>query len=60
MAVNGKIYFTNDMGETFVIQAGREFKLVGVNSLGARTLASPALADDTWYWRTEEALVAIR
>jgi outer membrane protein assembly factor BamB len=60
VAVNGKIYFTNDMGETFVIQAGREFKLVSVNTHGARTLASPALADDTWYWRTEEALVAIR
>ena len=60
VAVNGKIFFTNDMGETFVIQAGREFKLVGVNIHGARTLASPALADDTWYWRTEEALLAIR
>jgi outer membrane protein assembly factor BamB len=60
VAVNGKVFFTNDMGETFVVQAGREFKLLRTNAHGARTLASPALADDTWYWRTEEALLAIR
>lgn len=26
---------------------------------GARTLASPALVDGVWYWRTVEGLVAI-
>jgi outer membrane protein assembly factor BamB len=59
VAVNGKIYFTNDEGETFVLQAGREFNLLHTNSLGARTLASPALVDGVWYWRTVEGLVAI-
>jgi len=58
--VNGKIFFTNDDGQTFVVEAGRSFKLLHVNELGARTLASPALVDGTWYWRTDEALVAIR
>ena len=57
--VNGKIFFTNDDGQTFVVEAGRTFKLLHVNELGARTLASPALVDGTWYWRTDEALVAI-
>ena len=60
VAVNGNVFFTNDMGETFVVRAGRKFDLLRVNAHGARTLASPALADNTWYWRTEEALVAIR
>jgi outer membrane protein assembly factor BamB len=60
VAVNGKVFFTNDTGETFVIKAGREFRLLRVNAHGARTLASPALADNTWFWRTDEALVAIR
>ncbi|MGE0865366.1 MAG: hypothetical protein AB7P34_15840, partial [Vicinamibacterales bacterium] len=58
--VNGKIYFTNDDGQTFVVQAGRKANLLHVNELGARTLASPALVDGTWYWRTDEALLAIR
>lgn len=58
--VNGKIFFTNDEGQTFVVQAGRKFNLLHINELGARTLASPALVDGTWYWRTDEGLVAIR
>jgi outer membrane protein assembly factor BamB len=58
--VNGKVYFTNDDGQTFVVEAGRTFKLLHVNELGERTLASPALVDGTWYWRTASTLRAIR
>jgi hypothetical protein len=53
------VYFTNDMGETFVLAAGREFKLLHVNRLNARVLASPALVDGVWYWRTDKELLAI-
>lgn len=59
VAVNGKIFFTNDEGETFVVQEGREFALLRTNTLGARTLASPALVDGIWYWRTDQHVVAI-
>jgi len=58
--VNGKIYFTNDDGQTFVVEAGRTFKLHHINELGEQTLASPALVDGTWYWRTASTLRAIR
>jgi outer membrane protein assembly factor BamB len=58
--VNGKIFFTNDEGQTFVVQAGRQFKLLHVNELGEQTLASPALVEGTWYWRTATSLRAIR
>jgi outer membrane protein assembly factor BamB len=57
--VDGKVFFTNDQGETFVLKAGREFNLLHVNKLNARTLASPALVDGTWYWRTDRELIAI-
>jgi outer membrane protein assembly factor BamB len=59
VVVDDKVFFTNDMGETFVLAAGREFKLLHVNKLNARTLASPALVDGKWYWRTEKELLAI-
>jgi outer membrane protein assembly factor BamB len=59
IAHNGKIFFTNDDGETFVLQAGREFKLLHVNQLGEQTLASPALVDGRWYFRTAGHLLAI-
>lgn len=58
--VNGKLYFTNDDGQTFVVEVGRTFKLLRVNELGEQTLASPALVDGTWYWRTAGHLRAIR
>jgi outer membrane protein assembly factor BamB len=58
--VNGKVFFTNDDGQTFVVEAGRTFKLLRTNELGERTLASPALVDGTWYWRTAGFLRAIR
>jgi outer membrane protein assembly factor BamB len=60
VVVNDELYFTNDDGETFVVKAGREFRLLHTNSLGERTLASPALVDGTWYWRTAGHLVAIQ
>ena len=59
MAVGDRLFFTNDNGQTFVVQAGRTFKLLHVNELGAQVLASPALVDGTWYWRTDQELVAI-
>jgi len=59
IAVGDTIFFTNDLGQTFVVQAGRTFKLLRVNELNAQVLASPALVDSTWYWRTDRALLAI-
>jgi len=59
VAVDGKIFFTNDEGETFVLRAGPTFQLLHVNSIGEETLASPALVDGRWYIRTARNLYAI-
>jgi len=59
VTVDGKIFFTNDEGETFVVKAGPEFELLHVNRLGAQTLASPALVEGRWYFRTANALICI-
>jgi hypothetical protein len=59
VAVDGKVFFTNDNGETFVLRAGREFEVLYVNDIGERTLASPALVDGKWYFRTSQNLIAI-
>ncbi len=59
VAVDGKVFFTNDVGETFVLGAGSEFDLLHVNDLGETTLASPALVDGRWYFRTARNLIAI-
>jgi outer membrane protein assembly factor BamB len=59
VAVDGKIFFTNDVGETFVLRAGAAFDLARVNDIGEPTLASPALVDGRWYIRTARHLFAI-
>jgi outer membrane protein assembly factor BamB len=59
IAVDNKIFFTNDDGETFVLQPAPDFKLLHVNQLEAQTLASPALVDGKWYWRTANQLICI-
>jgi outer membrane protein assembly factor BamB len=59
VAVGNLIYFTNDEGQTFVVEAGPTFKLKHVNELHARVIASPALVGGMWYWRTDRELLAI-
>jgi len=59
VGVDGKVFFTNDDGETFVLRAGRTFELLHVNQLNARVLASPALAGGRWYFRTDRELLGI-
>jgi outer membrane protein assembly factor BamB len=59
VAVDGKVFFTNDDGETFVLRAGPKFELLHVNQIGEPTLASPALVDGHWYIRTDSHLIAI-
>jgi outer membrane protein assembly factor BamB len=59
VAVDGKVFFTNDEGDTFVLRAGSTFDLMHVNTIGEATLASPALVDGRWYIRTAQNLYAI-
>lgn len=59
VTVDGKVFFTNDEGETFVLKAGPTFELLHMNRLGSRTLASPALVDGRWYFRTRNELICI-
>ena len=59
VAVDGKVFFTNDDGETFVLRAGAKFELLRTNKIGEATLASPALVDGRWYIRTNRNLFAV-
>jgi outer membrane protein assembly factor BamB len=58
-AYNGKIFVMSEDGDTFVLQAGPEFKLLGKNSLGEFTLATPAVANKNVIVRTASALYRI-
>jgi outer membrane protein assembly factor BamB len=55
----GKIYFSNQDGQTFVVAAGREYELLATNTLDAGCMASPAVYEKAIYLRTKEALYRI-
>ena len=58
-AYNGKIFAMSEDGDTFVIQPGPEFKVVGKNSLDEMTLATPAVANGSLIVRTASKLYRI-
>ena len=59
-AYNDKIFCLSEDGDTFVVQAGPTFKLLGKNSLGEMTLSTPALTHDSLIIRTASRLYRIR
>ena len=58
-AYNGKIFVLSEDGDTFVIQAGSEFEVLGRNSLDEMTLSTPAVARGSLIIRTATKLYRI-
>jgi outer membrane protein assembly factor BamB len=58
-AYNGKIFLLSEDGDTYVVQAGSEFKVLGKNSLGDMPLATPAVLRGNLIFRTQSKLYRI-
>ena len=58
-AYNGKIFAMSEDGDTYVLQAGPEFKVLGKNALNEMTLATPAIANGSLIVRTASKLYRI-
>jgi outer membrane protein assembly factor BamB len=58
-AADGKIYLLSEDGHTFVIEAGDKYVELSKNSIDEMSLASPALAPDTIFLRTQTRLYRI-
>lgn len=59
VASGGRVYLSNNDGETFVVKAGRTFELLATNSLGERITASPAISGDELFYRTDSHLYCV-
>jgi outer membrane protein assembly factor BamB len=59
-AYNGKVFCLSEDGDTFVLQAGPEFKLLGKNRLDELCLATPAIAQGSLILRTETKLYRLQ
>jgi outer membrane protein assembly factor BamB len=56
---DGKVYLTSETGETFVLRAGREPRVLARNDLGERLIASPAISGGRIFLRSDGTLFAI-
>jgi len=59
-AYDNKIFCLSEDGDTFVFQAGPEYKLIGKNRLGEMCMATPAIARDSLILRTASNLYRIK
>ena len=59
-AYNGHVFCLSEDGDTYVIQAGPEFRVVGKNELDGMAMASPAIAGASLFIRTRKGLCCIR
>ncbi len=59
VAADGKVYFTSEDGDVFVVRAGREYELLAKNPIGEIGMATPAISEGVFYFRTNKSLIAV-
>jgi outer membrane protein assembly factor BamB len=58
-AYDGKLFCLSEDGDTFIVQAGPQFKVLGKNSLDEMCMATPAIAKKSLFIRTLTKLYRI-
>jgi outer membrane protein assembly factor BamB len=56
----GKVFCLSEDGDTLVVAAGREFKLLTTNALDEMSMATPAIAGGSLFVRTQNKLYCLR
>ena len=59
VAADGKLYFTSQEGDVYVVKAGPDFEMLATNSMNEKNLATPAISEGKLYFRTHHYLYAI-
>jgi outer membrane protein assembly factor BamB len=59
VGADGKVYLVSETGEAIVLQAGRPPRVVARNSVGERSVASPAISDGQIFFRTDESIICV-
>ena len=59
IAADGKIYFSSESGTVYVIKAGPTFEQIAKNEMGDVCMATPAISDNTLFFRTQHFLIAV-
>lgn len=59
VSADGKLYFASEEGEIHVVKAGPKYEYLGSNPMGGVLLATPAIAGDMLFVRTNKDLFGV-
>ena len=59
VAAGGRIYFSSEDGDVYVIEPGDELNELAVNELGETLMATPAISDGVIYFRARRHVIAV-
>ena len=59
IAADGRLYFTSEDGDVYVVRAGSEYELLAKNSMGEICLATPAISKGVLVVRTKNHVYGI-
>jgi outer membrane protein assembly factor BamB len=59
VGADGKIYLVSETGDTIVLQAGPAPKVLARNSVGERTVATPAVSGGQIFIRSDDSIIAV-
>jgi len=59
IAADGKLYFSSEEGNVYVVKTGPAFQLLAKNDLKDICMATPAISENRLFFRTQHYLIAI-
>jgi outer membrane protein assembly factor BamB len=59
VAAAGRVYYTSEDGDVYVVKAGPAFELLATNPLGEVAMATPAISENALIFRTRGHLLRI-
>lgn len=59
VAGDGKIYYTSEDGDVYVVKPGSTYKLLATNPMGEPCMATPAISEGVLYIRGQKHLFAV-
>lgn len=59
VAADGKLYYSTEQGNVFVLKAGKTFEVLAKNQLDDVIMATPAISEQSIYFRTQHYLYAV-
>jgi len=59
VAADGKLYYSTEQGDVFIVKAGPLFHIIAKNPLNDLCMATPAISDNMIFFRTKQYVISV-